>query len=547
MSLTPEQHRIYFEARLNGQRIVTTDRDVSVRCLFHDDRHASMSVHVDRGVFNCHACHASGGILDFEMKFSNCDATTAWGNINEICGIRNQNLFSQKPEAVYRYTDEDGRLLFEKVRFPGKRFTQRTKDASGKLVYKLDHVRRVLYRLPEVVRASDVIICEGEKDADRVNALKLSGHSSAPLSQVAVTTNFEGAGGDKWRPEYSPYLTGRHVVILPDNDVAGRHRGQQIAGSVYPYALDIRVVELPGLAEHGDVSDYLDLHSAEELLDEIRKAPRWKPEKGNLLVDAPEFLATVSPEIDWSVEGIIQRGANGFICADPKAGKSWLAVDLILALTLGLPWLGFHVRRPMRTALITREDNPDLTRWRMDRLLAGRQRTRADLEGRLYINSREQSPNFKVDVAELLLPMIAELKAARPEFLILDVFNRLHSADENDATEMTSVMDALIRLQTEAGCAVGVLHHFNKAGGGSLTQRLRGSGAIAGWAEWMIGIEKADEHVRKVEFELKAGPTVEPLFYRINGEDAELKRIDRTDWVQQSSSPRRNRAEDFIQ
>ena len=119
--------------------------------------------------------------------------------------------------------------------------------------------------------------------------------------------------------------------------------------------------------------------------------------------------------------------------------------------------------------------------------------------------------------------MISELKVAQPEFLILDVFNRLHIADENDATEMTTVMNALIRLQTEVGCAVGVVHHFNKAGAGSLTQRLRGSGAIAGWAEWMVGIEKADEHIRKISFELKAGDTPEPFYYRINGEDAELK------------------------
>ena len=50
--------------------------------------------------------------------------------------------------------------------------------------------------LPEVVRASDVMICEGEKDTDRVAGLKLSRHQSAPSSQVAATTNFEGASFD---------------------------------------------------------------------------------------------------------------------------------------------------------------------------------------------------------------------------------------------------------------------------------------------------------------------------------------------------------------
>jgi putative DNA primase/helicase len=459
MILTPEQHRIYFESRLNGQPIAATGRDVSVRCPFHDDRQASVSLHVDRGVWNCHAGCGSGGILEFEKRFSNCDTTTAWANIGNICGVKNQNLFQQRPDATYAYVDEDSTLLFEKLRFPGKKFVQRAKDASGKWIYKLDGMRKVLYRLPEVVRASEVVICEGEKDADRVSALKLSGHPDAPLSRIAATTNFDGAG--KWRAEYSPYLTGKHVVIFPDNDAPGKNHARQVAASVSVYAMDVRIVELPGLPEHGDVSDFLELHSADELLKVIQKTPRWKPEKGSLLVDAPNFLSTLSPEIDWLVEGLIQRGANGFICAPPKVGKSWLAVDLALSLAMGLPWVGFEVRRPAKVALVSREDNPGLTRWRMDRLLTGKNRTMEDLKGRLYVNSREQSPSFRLDQSELFTPMIAELKAVQPEFVILDVFNVLHGADENDNTEMRRVLEELNRMQREIGSAICVIHLFN--------------------------------------------------------------------------------------
>ena len=163
-------------------------------------------------------------------------------------------------------------------------------------------------------------------------------------------------------------------MIFPDNDTLGKKHAAEVAASVASYARDVKVVELPGLPEKGDVSDYLDSHNAGDLLAEIHKAPRWKPEKTELLIEAPEFLSTVSPDIDWLVEGVIQRGANGFICASPKIGKSWLAADLVLSLALGLPWVGFGVSRPAKAALITREDNPALTRWRMDRLLAGNTR-----------------------------------------------------------------------------------------------------------------------------------------------------------------------------
>jgi CHC2 zinc finger len=39
-----------------------------VRCIFHKDRHASLSIHRERGSFRCFACGARGAdLLAFEM------------------------------------------------------------------------------------------------------------------------------------------------------------------------------------------------------------------------------------------------------------------------------------------------------------------------------------------------------------------------------------------------------------------------------------------------------------------------------------------------
>ena len=197
--------------------------------------------------------------------------------------------------------------------------------------------------------------------------LRTSGHSQ---TRFIATTNFDGAG--KWRPEYSPHFVGKHVVILPDNDAIGKEHALQVADSVFAYARDVRIVNLPGLPDKGDVSDFLRTHNAQDLLAAIHSAPRWKPTEGRLLIPAPQFLASVSSDIDWLVTDVIQRGSNGFLCSLPKVGKSWLAVDLALSLALGLPWLGFAVPRPVRTALVTREDNAAMTKWRMSRLLEGK-------------------------------------------------------------------------------------------------------------------------------------------------------------------------------
>jgi len=96
---------------------------------------------------------------------------------------------SRKPKAnivaVYPYEDQDGTLLYQNVRFDPKGFRPRQPDDNGGWIWKLNGVRRVLYRWRELIEHPDatVYVCEGEKDANNVAALDL------------CATTVQGAGG----------------------------------------------------------------------------------------------------------------------------------------------------------------------------------------------------------------------------------------------------------------------------------------------------------------------------------------------------------------
>src|SRR5205823_4705078 len=78
--------------------------------------------------------------------------------------------------AAYTYRDENGRLLYEAVRFKPKGFSQRRPNGKSGWAWNLKGVRRVLYRLPELLAAdptATVYVVEGEKDADRLARLGL--------------------------------------------------------------------------------------------------------------------------------------------------------------------------------------------------------------------------------------------------------------------------------------------------------------------------------------------------------------------------------------
>jgi RecA-family ATPase len=183
----------------------------------------------------------------------------------------------------------------------------------------------------------------------------------------------------------------------------------------------------------------------------------------------------------------------------------------------------------------------------MDRILRGKGRAHSDLEGYLFVNSREQSADFRVDKSDLLGSMIAGLKSIKPEFVILDVFNVMHGAEENDNTQMRAVVEQLSVLQREVSCSIGVVHHFNKQSEGSLTQRLRGASAIAGWAEWLIGIEAVDSNIRRMSFELKASADTKPLTYEVRSFEVDQSiRIERSEWNPEPTPRRGRRAEEVL-
>ena len=161
--------------------------------------------------WSCHDCKRGGSVIDWVMIERNVTAADAM----RILGGGNNS--SPELVATYDYTDESGNLLYQTCRYQPKDFRQRRPDGKGGWINNLQGVRRVLYRLPEVLKAQTVCVAEGEKDCDNL----------AKFGFVA-TTNPLGAG--KWRDEYSETLRGKDVVVfgdVGDEDGKGEKHTQQ--------------------------------------------------------------------------------------------------------------------------------------------------------------------------------------------------------------------------------------------------------------------------------------------------------------------------------
>src|SRR5262249_4748905 len=150
--------------------------------------------------------------------------------------------------AIYDYTDAAGELLFQVIRFEPKSFRQRRPNSTGGWDWSMKGVRRVLYRLPELVEAvaaeRTIFIAEGEKTVDA-------------LVRLGVPATCSAGGAGKWRDDYSKYLSGADVVILPDKDEPGEGHCGAVAKSLAGVSAKVRVLRLPGLAPKGDAFDWV--------------------------------------------------------------------------------------------------------------------------------------------------------------------------------------------------------------------------------------------------------------------------------------------------
>ncbi len=201
-----------------------------------------------------------------------------WIPVHEILKCSNRKI-----TATYDYKDESGQILYQVVRFEPKDFRQRRPDGKGGWIWNLEGVRRILYRLQELLQANPadwVFIVEGEKDADRLYDEGL----------VATTC---AMGAVKWDESYSEFLNNRKLVaIIPDNDDAGKKHAKQIAESLIRVGVKPKIAELPSVPEKGDVSDWLDNGGTKEKLIELAEKERVYE-----LIDTSQFKPLSSQKL----------------------------------------------------------------------------------------------------------------------------------------------------------------------------------------------------------------------------------------------------------
>jgi 5S rRNA maturation endonuclease (ribonuclease M5) len=274
----------------NFQNVKKTVNGFVALCPSHDDKRQSLTLREGDGkiLVNC---------------FAGCDVQTIVSDL----GLTMRDLFEESKGfqsnsskrrivEIYKYTDENGKTLYENVKFEPKDFRQRHFDKTSNEIWNLNGVRRVSYRLPELIKAvnedTDIWLCEGEKDVENLRSL-----------------GFTASSFKNWKREFNAFIKGAHVCLLIDHDKAGIKLANDAAKELSGAVASIKSIDLfkdePLPEKHGkDFSDWFEneLQNGSEKSELAEKiclvagyADHWQSSNDELkadLNDSEDFIST---------------------------------------------------------------------------------------------------------------------------------------------------------------------------------------------------------------------------------------------------------------
>lgn len=507
--------------------MVKAGRDeVKALCPFHSDSTPSLNINCTTGLFHCFGCGASGNYLTFYAKTHGLDPERDFGKV--LAGIvgdfgiiegnggggRKQTI-KAIVTARYDYNDETGKLLYQIERKDPKSFGIRTPKGAG-WVYTSLGVKRIPYHLPAILKADEILICEGEKDAENVTAL---GFTS--------TTNPFGAG--KWPDHFGPYFADKNLILLPHNDDPGRAHMEKVAANLKPHAASIKWIDLPDLPEKGDVSDFIAAQgegAAERLALMIEGAAEYREETKKTItgITAAELMHKVFPEPRWAIPGILPEGLN-LLAGKPKKGKSIFALNIGLSIALGGLALGKIQVEAGAVLYLALEDTQRRLKKRISQMLPYANNWP---DGLHLVTEWPRMGSGGIEKLEAEIPTIENLR-----LVIIDTlgkFRKQMKGNVNLYADDTDTIGKIKELADRVGVCILVIHHLRKAEADDIFDTMSGSLGLTGAADGNLVLESIRGNVtlhitgRDVEAtELALELDGKMLAWRLLGERAEVK------------------------
>lgn len=501
---------------------VSLDNNDKGLCPFHDEKTASLSIKRSDNIYTCFGCGASGDAIDFVARLKKIEQLDSAKLLAEIFKVEleKSNIINQskknlseptKQKPKEKPTNNIKQYLTECIKnvsltdyFFKRGLSQETieryclgydvKQKAVTLPYssKLEYyqTRRVGDKAFFKPKSEDAglepifnqnALYTKKRDVVFVVESPICALSIMQCGYSAISTC--GIGTTKLNKQLKSKQTKNILLLALDNDEAGEKASQDLASALCELNTKFAVFNISGKCK--DPNELL-MENPQKLKCNLALAKQIAMEKYQTAKDsfsAFELQKKDIPPPRWIIENLLCEGL-GFICAPSKLGKSWLVLQMCLAVSQSQTFMGFDTNKSgcLYYAL---EDNKHRLQDRLNKILKN-----AEAPKNLYFTLEA---NFLNDG---LLEQIASELDSHPDikFVVIDTFQmirgkpmRKNDVYGNDYAELK----LLKNFAVERKICLLLVHHVRKADDESdVFNKVLGSGGIMGVSDAMIMLTK---------------------------------------------------------
>ncbi len=411
---------------------------------------------------------------------------------------------------------------------------------------------RPLYNQPGIASAKNVVLVEGEKCADAMIALG-----------ICATTAMNGANAPVDKTDWSP-LYGKHVIIWPDHDEAGKHYADSVVGKLRTLGVASIAILIPpddkpaGWDVADAVRDGMDIPAF------LASTPRMTIPPASALpaFSVGHLLDDDSPMPDDIVAPrVLTPGGLLVLGGAPKVGKTDFLLCWLAHMAAGLPFLGMRPAKPLKIFFFQAEIGYHYLRERLRGI---------NFDSRFLPLVRQNliiTPQVRMLLDEKGVEMVRDAILRHFDPRLLDIIaidplrNVYDGEGENDNTAMlTFLQDRVERLRFLVNPDLGIIlaHHTKKISKKMLEddpfQGLSGAGSLRSFYSTGMILFRPDEQqsLRQLMFELRNGEAIPPKWVdKIDGRWREMdhhsERLVNKDYGQRLDNERRRRHDVILQ
>lgn len=234
-------------------------------------------------------------------------------------------------------------------------------------------------------------------------------------------------------------------------------------------------------------------------------------------VPVGELVAAYPQLREPVIHGLLRAGETMNIIASPKTGKSWLTLDLAIAVATGRPWLGRYQTEAGPVLIIDNELHRETSAHRLPKVAEARGVTMREIAERIYVD------NLRGRLQDIftLAPYFEALEPGRFKVIVLDAFYRFMPAggDENDNGTMANIYNRIDAFADRLGCCFVLIHHSTKGSqsGKSVTDVGAGAGAQSRATDTHLVLRPHEEDgVVVLDAAVRSWPPIDPACLRWN-------------------------------